>query len=39
MKQIINTATPAYMVKAIDFENAPLPRVIESIENTYVVRI
>lgn len=37
--EIINTATPAYMVKAIDFENAPLPRVIESIENTFEVRI
>lgn len=36
---ITNTASPAYMVKAIDFENAPLPRVIESIENTYGVRI
>lgn len=35
----INTAAPAYMVKAIDFENAPLPKVIESIENTYGVRI
>lgn len=38
-QEIINTVTPAYMVKAIDFENAPLPRVIESIENTYEVRI
>lgn len=37
--EIINTATPAYMVKSIDFENAPLPRVIKSIENTYEVRI
>lgn len=36
---ITNTAYPAYMVKAIDFENAPLPSVIESIENTYEVRI
>lgn len=34
-----NTAAPAYLVKAIDYENAPLPRVIESIENTYEVRI
>lgn len=38
-EEIINTAAPAYMVKAIDFENAPLPRVIESIENTYEVKI
>lgn len=38
-KVITNTASPAYMVKAIDFESAPLPRVIESIENTYEVRI
>lgn len=36
---ITNTPAPAYMVKAIDFENAPLPKVIESIENTYEVRI
>lgn len=34
-----NTAAPAYLVKAIDYENTPLPRVIESIENTYEVRI
>lgn len=38
-EEIITSSTPAYMVKAIDFENAPLPRVIESIENTYEVRI
>lgn len=36
---IDNTVTAAYMVKAIDFENAPLTKVIESIENTYEVRI
>ncbi|MCM1490579.1 MAG: hypothetical protein NC095_07115 [Muribaculum sp.] len=34
-----NTVAPAYMIKAIDFENAPLPKVIESIENTYEVKI
>lgn len=38
--EIISTSSAsAYMVKAIDFENAPLPKVIESIENTYGVRI
>lgn len=38
-QEIIDAATSAYPVKAIDFENAPLPRVIESIENTFGVRI
>lgn len=35
----VNQASPLTVVKVIDFDNAPLPEVIEKIESVYNVRV
>lgn len=35
----VNQASPLTVVKVIDFENAPLPEVVEKIESVYNVRV
>lgn len=39
VQEEVDQASPLTVVKVIDFENAPLPEVVEKIESVYNVRV